>query len=81
MEKERAINLRPGDMLYYARHRAIGFLIERGDNRHWKYSLLSPLAGDRAGPSFLTIKEECEDRFISNIRAGYLIHYPTKEKQ
>ena len=69
------MQLKPGDMLYYAPHRATGVLIHSAAGR-WHYSLRSPISADSAGPCYLCVSQSLGEDIVEAIENGDLEYYP-----
>ncbi len=77
IQSRRSVKFKPGDMLYYADHRATGVLIEKNSEGEWRYSLRSPLVSDR-GTIKVTISCTPESRIISAVKDGVLVYYEAR---
>ena len=69
------MQLKPGDMLYYAPNRATGVLIHLVAGR-WHYSLRSPLAANNTGPCRLRMSQSLGEDIVEAIENGDLEYYP-----
>tara|TARA_Y100000310_G_C20409241_1_gene681131 strand:- start:113 stop:328 length:216 start_codon:yes stop_codon:yes gene_type:complete len=68
------MNLKPGDMLYYAPHKATGVLLYK-EGSTWAYCLRSPLVKNPDGPCKESIQEADEAMFIEGLSNGTLQYF------
>ena len=71
-----SINLKSGDIVYYAANRALGVLLKKTDNG-WSYALRSPLREDPATVRVTTCFHLEED-FVNSIKSGRLQYYENR---
>ena len=71
------MRLKPGDIIHYEKHLAVGLLIEpleKAGEIYWRYALRSPPRHDLSN-IIVTIRVDKESLFLDGIEEGRLEYY------